>query len=162
MSKISSASTNSFDSVSSISKTEIINNSKVVLHFTIRLANGSVADSTYNMGKPAQLSIGDGSLSENFESHLLGLSAGDKKSVDLKAEDAFGAPNPDNIHHMDRSKFVGDAAVEVGTIMAFSGPDGVEIPGIISDITGDSVTVDFNHPLAGQDVTFEVEILSVE
>lgn len=52
--------------------------------------------------------------------------------------------------------------VEVGTIMAFSGPDGMEIPGIIADIAGDSVTVDFNHPLAGQDVTFEVEILSVE
>ncbi|MCV6068909.1 peptidylprolyl isomerase, partial [Escherichia coli] len=46
--------------------------------------------------------------------------------------------------------------------MAFSGPDGMEIPGIITEIAGDSVTVDFNHPLAGQDVTFEVEILSVE
>lgn len=137
-------------------------NSTVSLHFTIKLSNGSIADSTHNMNKPARLKIGDGSLSENFESHLIGLRSGDSKTVDLKSQDAFGAPNPDNIHHMDRSKFVGDAAVEVGTIMAFSGPDGMEIPGIISDITGDSVTVDFNHPLAGQDVTFEVEILSVE
>ena len=46
--------------------------------------------------------------------------------------------------------------------MAFTGPDGMEIPGIIKEVAGDSVTVDFNHPLAGQDVTFEVEILSVE
>ncbi len=46
--------------------------------------------------------------------------------------------------------------------MAFSGPDGMEIPGIITDIAGDSVTVDFNHPLAGQDVTFDVNILAVD
>jgi len=149
------------NSLSSVNAIPITRNSTVTLHFTIKLSNGSVADSTHNMGKPAQLIIGDGSLSENFESHLLNLYAGDKKIVDLKAEDAFGSPNPDNIHYMERGKFIGETAVEVGTIMAFSGPDGVEIPGIITDISGDSVTVDFNHPLAGQDVTFEVEILSV-
>ena len=114
------------------------------------------------MGKPAKFVMGDGSLSENFEQCLLGLKVGDQKTVELQAKDAFGAPNPDNIHYMDRAKFVGDAEVEIGTVMAFSGPDGVEIPGIITEIAGDSVTVDFNHPLAGQDVTFEVEILSVE
>ncbi|AIU67784.1 FKBP-type peptidyl-prolyl cis-trans isomerase [Vibrio coralliilyticus] len=142
--------------------TTIVHESAVTLHFTIKLKDGSVADSTHNMGKPAKLVIGDGSLSENFEQCLLGLEVGEQKAIELKAEDAFGAPNPDNVHHMDRARFVGDAEVEVGTIMAFSGPDGMEIPGIITEIAGDSVTVDFNHPLAGQDVTFEVEILSVE
>ena len=142
--------------------TTIVQKSAVTLHFTIKLKDGSVADSTHNMGKPAKLVIGDGSLSENFEQCLLGLEVGEQKAIELKAEDAFGAPNPDNVHHMDRARFVGDAEVEVGTIMAFSGPDGMEIPGIITEIAGDSVTVDFNHPLAGQDVTFEVEILSVE
>lgn len=137
-------------------------NSTVTLHFSIKLSDGSVADSTHNMGKPAQFVMGDGSLSPNFEQCLLGLQVGEQKSIELKAEDAFGQPNPDNIHHMDRAKFVGEAEVEVGTIMAFTGPDGMEIPGIITEIAGDSVTVDFNHPLAGQDVTFEVEILSVE
>ncbi|MFH0225434.1 FKBP-type peptidyl-prolyl cis-trans isomerase [Vibrio furnissii] len=142
--------------------TTITQDSTVTLHFTIKLKDGSVADSTHNFGKAAQLVIGDGSLSDNFEQCLLGMQAGENKSIELAAADAFGAPNPDNIHHMDRARFVGDADVEVGTIMAFSGPDGMEIPGIITDIAGDSVTVDFNHPLAGQDVIFDVEILSVE
>ena len=142
--------------------TTIVQQSAVTLHFTIKLKDGSVADSTHNMGKPAKLVIGDGSLSESFEQCLLGLGVGDQKVIDLQAKDAFGAPNPDNVHHMDRAKFVGDAEVEVGTIMAFSGAGGMEIPGVITEIAGDSVTVDFNHPLAGQDVTFEVEILSVE
>ncbi|MDN3700207.1 FKBP-type peptidyl-prolyl cis-trans isomerase [Vibrio artabrorum] len=140
----------------------IKNDSAVTLHFTIKMKDGSVADSTENMGKPAKFVMGDGSLSENFEACLLGLETGTEKSIELKAEDAFGMPNPDHIHYMDRAKFVGDAEVEVGTIMAFSGPDGIEIPGIITEIAGDSVTVDFNHPLAGQDVTFDVNILAVE
>ncbi|CAM4129329.1 FKBP-type peptidyl-prolyl cis-trans isomerase [Vibrio neonatus] len=140
----------------------ITKDSAVTMHFAIKLEDGSVADSTYQMGKPAKLVIGDGSLSDNFEACLLGLKAGDKNSVELKAVDAFGLPNPDNIHHMDRAKFVGEAQVEVGTIMAFNGPDGVEIPGIITEIAGDSVTVDFNHPLAGRDVTFDVEIVSID
>ncbi|NOJ20152.1 FKBP-type peptidyl-prolyl cis-trans isomerase [Vibrio jasicida] len=140
--------------------TTINQDSAVTLHFTIKMQDGSVADSTHNMGKPAKFIMGDGSLSENFEQCLLGLQVGEQKAIELKAADAFGMPNPDHIHHMDRTKFVGE--VEVGTIMAFSGPDGMEIPGIITEIAGDSVTVDFNHPLAGQDVTFEVEILSVE
>ncbi len=142
--------------------TAITNDSIVTLHFTIKMKDGSVADSTHNMGKPAKFVMGDGSLSENFEQCLVGLQSGENKAIELKAQDAFGMPNPDHIHHMDRTKFVGEAEVEVGTIMAFSGPDGMEIPGIITEIAGDSVTVDFNHPLAGQDVTFEVEILSVE
>lgn len=139
----------------------IAQNSAVTLHFTIKLSDGSIADSTHNMGKPAKLVMGDGSLSDNFEQHLLGLSAGEKRTVALAAQDAFGAPNPDNIHYMDRSKFT-DSEIEVGTIMAFSGAGGMEIPGIITAINGDSVTVDFNHPLAGQDLVFEVEILAVE
>ncbi|EGR1167199.1 FKBP-type peptidyl-prolyl cis-trans isomerase [Vibrio parahaemolyticus] len=142
--------------------TTITNDSVVTLHFTIKMKDGSVADSTHNMGKPAKFVMGDGSLSENFEQCLVGLQSGENKAIELKAQDAFGMPNPDHIHHMDRTKFVGEAEVEVGTIMAFNGPDGMEIPGIITEIAGDSVTVDFNHPLAGQDVTFEVEILSVE
>jgi len=136
--------------------------SVVTLHFTIKLTDDSVADSTRMSGKPAKFVMGDGSLSENFEKHLLGLKQGDERSVALKAEDAFGMPNPDNIHYMDRAKFAGETSAEVGTIMAFTGPDGMEIPGIITEIAGESVTVDFNHPLAGKDVTFEVEILSVE
>ncbi len=142
--------------------TTITENSAVTLHFTIKLKDGSVADSTHSMGKPAKFVMGDGSLSENFEKSLHGLVQGEQRNIELGAEDAFGHPNPDNIHHMDRARFIGEEKVEVGTIMAFTGKDGMEIPGIITEISGDSVTVDFNHPLAGQDVIFEVEILGVE
>ena len=135
--------------------------SQVVLHFDLTLQDGSAADSTRVHNKPAKLQIGDGNLTEGFERCLLGLKQGDKKEFTLSPEQAFGQPNPDNIHHMDRARFSADAPAEVGMIIAFAQPDGSEIPGIIRDVTGHSVTVDFNHPLAGQTVVFAVEILEV-
>ena len=80
--------------------------SEVVLHFDLKLADGSAADSTRVNNKPAKLVIGDGSLTLNFEDCLLGLQTGDKKSFTLEANDAFGMPNPDNLHHLERSKFL--------------------------------------------------------
>lgn len=136
-------------------------NSEVVLHFDLKLADGSAADSTRVNDKPAKLTIGDGNLTESFENCLLGLKTGDKKSFTLQPEDAFGQPNPDNFHHLERSKFSAEAPAEVGMILGFSQPDGSEMPGIVREVSGDSVTVDFNHPLAGQVITFDVEILSV-
>lgn len=135
--------------------------SEVVLHFDLKLADGSAADSTRVNDKPAKLVMGDGSLTLNFEDCLLGLKEGDKKSFTLEANDAFGMPNPDNLHHLERSKFNAETPAEEGMIIAFTQPDGTELPGIVREVTGDSVTVDFNHPLAGQVITFDVEILSV-
>ncbi|MCF6457106.1 FKBP-type peptidyl-prolyl cis-trans isomerase [Pseudoalteromonas sp. MMG024] len=136
-------------------------NSEVIFHFSIKLEDGSAADSTKVHNKPAKLVMGDGSLTANFEKCLLGLCQGDEKSFKLAPEDAFGMPNPDNIYYVDRSKFGTDTPAEVGAIIAFTQPDGTDLPGLIREVAGDSVTVDFNHPLAGQQVEFEVEILEV-
>ena len=144
-----------------MSELTIGNNSEVIFHFSIKLEDGSAADSTKVHNKPAKLVMGDGSLTDNFEKCLLGLSQGDEKTFKLAPEDAFGMPNPDNIYYIDRTKFGVDTPAEVGAIIAFTQPDGTELPGLIREVAGDSVTVDFNHPLAGQQVEFEVEILEV-
>ena len=79
----------------------------------------------------------------------------------MEAADAFGEPNPNNVHYMDRSRFGADLSIDEGMILAFSQPDGSEIPGIIRSVAGDSVTVDFNHPLAGKALTFEIEMVKI-
>lgn len=135
--------------------------SEVVLHFDLKLEDGSAADSTRVHNKPAKLRIGDGSLTASFEACLMGMKVGERKAFTLAPEDAFGMPNPDNIHHMDRNKFGADTPPTPGMIIAFTQPGGIEIPGIIRDVAGDSVTVDFNHPLAGQTVIFDVEIIQI-
>ena len=139
----------------------IIADSEVILHFDLKLEDGSAADSTRVSNKPAKMVMGDGSLTPNFEACLLGLKVGDKKAFTLAPEDAFGHSNPDNIYYLDRSKFGADSELSEGAIMGFAQPDGSELPGIIRAVAGDSVTVDFNHPLAGQTVIFDVEIIDV-
>ena len=139
----------------------ITHNSEVIFHFSIKLEDGSVADSTKVNNKPAKLVIGDGNLSAGFEACLLGLTAGEQREFRLPPEQAFGLPNQDNIHFVDRARFTAEAPAEVGNIILFTQPDGAELPGIVREVIGDSVTIDFNHPLAGHTVIFDVEILSV-
>lgn len=141
---------------------KIINEkSEVLMHFSIKLADGSAVDSTKVNNKPAKFVMGDGSLTPGFEECLLGLIEGTSESFTLGPEAAFGLPNPDNFHYIELSKFTADVPAEIGTIISFTQPDGSDIPGIIREIVADSVTVDFNHPLAGQTVTFEVDVLEV-
>lgn len=144
-----------------ISRLAIEHGREVVLHFTIKLTDGSVADSTKMSNKPAKFRMGDGSLTENFEACLVGLKASESRSFELPAKDAFGEPNPDNIYQVDRTKFMGDEKPEIGSIFTFPQPDGTELPGIVRGMNEQFVSIDFNHPLAGQTVIFEVDIIEV-
>ncbi|HSG53350.1 MAG TPA: FKBP-type peptidyl-prolyl cis-trans isomerase [Rheinheimera sp.] len=136
-------------------------NSTVIFHFDIKLSDGSAAESTRVHNKPAKVQMGDGSISPAFEAELTGLQAGEKKTFTLAPEDAYGMPNPDNIYYVDRSKFSSDAPAKPGMIIGFTMPDGSEMPGLVREVVGESVTIDFNHPLAGQTLTFSVEIVQV-
>ncbi|MGB1203214.1 MAG: FKBP-type peptidyl-prolyl cis-trans isomerase, partial [Alloalcanivorax venustensis] len=95
------------------------------------------------------------------ETRRIGLKAGDKRSVFIDAASGFGEYNEQNRQHFKRSTFSADD-VEVGTVMNFADAAGAELPGVIAELDDDWVTVDFNHPLAGRDLTFEVEIINVE
>lgn len=140
----------------------IVDNSTVLAHIDMTLSDGSAADSTRVNNKPTIINFGDNSVSPAFEQSMLGLKAGDKKTFTLPAVDAFGESNPDNIHYVDKSRFPHEIPAEVGSIVTFTQPGGVELPGMIRSVEGDSVTVDFNHPLAGQEITFNVEIVEVK
>lgn len=137
-------------------------NSAVLVHFTLKLADGSTAESTRNNGKPALFRLGDGSLSARLESHLVGLAVGGNAAFALEAQDAFGDISPDLIQYFSRRDFVEAGEPEIGAIMLFSGMDGNEMPGVIREISGDSITVDFNHPLAGQTIHFDIDVLEID
>ncbi|WP_241645722.1 FKBP-type peptidyl-prolyl cis-trans isomerase [Rosenbergiella metrosideri] len=135
--------------------------SRVVVELVLTLSDGSVAESTKANKKPALLTLGDQSLSPKLEAELLGLTVGSQHKFSLAAEDAFGESNPDLVQYFSRQSFMEAGEPEVGAIMLFSAIDGSEMPGIVREISGDSVTVDFNHPLAGQDITFDIEIIDI-
>ncbi|WP_312241351.1 FKBP-type peptidyl-prolyl cis-trans isomerase [Pantoea sp.] len=136
--------------------------SAVLVHFTLKLEDGSTAESTRASGKPSLFRLGDDSLSQGLEAELLGLEAGEKHSFTLAPEEAFGAVSPDLIQYFSRRDFIDAGEPEVGAIMLFSGMGGSEMPGVIREISGDSITVDFNHPLAGHRVQFEIEVLEID
>ena len=140
----------------------VTTSSEIICHITMKLSDGSAADSTKVNKKPAKIIMGDESISPAFEAQLVGMKAGDSKEFTLEAIDAFGEPLPENIHYMDISKFTEDAPAKVGNIITFTQPGGVELPGMIKDVAGSSVTIDFNHPLAGQAVTFVIDVVEVQ
>ncbi len=141
--------------------TQIHENSKVTLHFALKLEDGQVIDSTFEK-EPATLSIGDGNLPEGFEQHLLGLSIGDKRTVRVNPEAAFGQVNPSNVQTFKAEQFAQAGDLEAGMVVSFEDASGSDLPGVISDISEGKIIVDFNHPLAGKALDFEVEIVHVE
>ena len=136
-------------------------NCKVELHFALRLLDtGELVDSTFGK-KPAYLVIGDGNLPEAFETVIHGMNAGERKVETIKPKDGFGQRNPSNIQRIPRDQFDPTIELAEGLVLSFQDKAKSELPGVVSLIEDRMVTVDFNHPLAGRDLEFEVEILSV-
>ena len=140
---------------------QISKGKQVTLHFALKLNDGQVVDSTFDKEAPT-LVLGDGNLPEGFEKLLVGLETGNKKTFVIPPEDAFAQKNPNNIQQMKRSEFSTDMELEVGLMVSFADANGAELPGVIKEVQEDLVIVDFNHPLAGEELTFDVEILDVK
>lgn len=138
----------------------INHDTEVTLHFTLKLPGGDVVDST--LGKaPATFKVGDGSLLPGFESSLFGLKAGDQRTFEIEPERGFGPGSPQNIQTVPRNQF-NEMELEPGLLVIFKDAAGGEMPGVVKTIHESIVEVDFNHPLAGKIITFEVEIIEVK
>ena len=138
----------------------IYQDSEVTLHFTLKLPNGDVVDTTTNKA-PATFKVGDGSLLPGYEQSLYGLKAGDKRSFEIEPERGFGPGSEQNIQTMPRDNF-SDMELEPGLLIIFKDAAGGEMPGVVKTIHDTVVDIDFNHPLAGKTITFEVEIIAVK
>ncbi|HLS98405.1 MAG: FKBP-type peptidyl-prolyl cis-trans isomerase [Porticoccaceae bacterium] len=134
---------------------------RVTLHFSLALDDGTLVDSTFGR-EPAVFEVGDGSLLPGYEDALLGLRAGDETQFDMKPEHGFGQHNPNNIQTMARADFDPGLTLEAGLVLSFADANRAELPGVVVDFDEETVTVDFNHPLAGRDIVFRVAILAVE
>ena len=135
--------------------------SKVRMHFNITLEDGTVAETTRDDNEPIEFIMGDGTMVQGLELALYGLKAGDKQTLTIEPKLAFGYPDPNNVHSMPRDDFPTGMQLAKGVIVGFNTPAGDEVPGTIMEVGESEVKVDFNHPLAGHEITFEVEIISV-
>lgn len=133
---------------------------QVTMHFSLALENGEQVDSTFDK-QPATFKVGDGNLLPGFEQQLFGLKAGDKRTFQIAPEQGFGQHNPQNMQIMPRSQFEGMELSE-GLLVIFNDAAKAELPGVVKSFDERQVTVDFNHPLAGKSLAFDVEILEVK
>ncbi|HCK92474.1 MAG TPA: peptidylprolyl isomerase [Gammaproteobacteria bacterium] len=144
-------------------------NTEITMHFSLALATGEVIDSTIN-AKPGTFNFGDETLPETFEKLLVGLKAGDRRSYLVNGDKGFGPRRDENIQRFKAEKLrpMADEPLANGLTILFEDASGQYISGVISnlpegDVADDYlVTVDFNHPLAGRDLHFSVEIIDVK
>jgi FKBP-type peptidyl-prolyl cis-trans isomerase SlpA len=137
----------------------------LTLHYRLSGPDGADLINTFD-DKPATLSLGTGELAPAMEARLLGLSEGARESFELAAGEAFGERNPELLQRVKRALLneLGDPDehYSVGDVVQFPTPDGQgAYAGVVREVDGDVLVFDFNHPLAGRPVTFEVQLIGV-
>jgi FKBP-type peptidyl-prolyl cis-trans isomerase 2 len=128
------------------------------VHYTGRLENGQVFDSSEG-GEPLEFEVGAGQVIAGFDEGVQGMSVGDKKTIEIEVEDAYGQRTEALVQSVARAAFNLETEPQVGMNLVLQLPDGNQIPVAITEVTQDSVTLDANHPLAGQKLIFDVELV---
>ncbi|MBI2669323.1 peptidylprolyl isomerase [Candidatus Woesearchaeota archaeon] len=137
----------------------IHNGDTVTLHYTGTLADGATFDSSAGR-EPLQFTVGSGQVIEGFDKAVQGMQQGQKKTFTIPADEAYGQPRPEQIQAVPRNKFPAKPEPQVGLQLVMQS-QGQQIPARIVKVDADSITLDLNHPLAGKDLTFAIEIIEI-
>ena len=134
--------------------------SLLTLHYRISLENGQPLISTFE-STPATMQLGKGDIAPTLERCLAGVTVGELHTFLLEPENAFGAHQADLVEKVRLEDFPDGAEVEPMVIMEFTAPDGTRYPGLIREVLDTHAVIDFNHPLAGKSIRFEVEVIGI-
>jgi FKBP-type peptidyl-prolyl cis-trans isomerase SlyD len=132
----------------------------VSMHYRLTDASGEVLDSSVG-SDPLNYLHGAGNIIPGLEQALVGKVEGDSLQVQVEPADGYGELNPELIQVVDRAAFQGVETVDVGMAFEARGPDGAAQRIVVAAVEGDQVTVDANHPLAGQQLNFDVQVVGV-
>jgi peptidylprolyl isomerase len=132
----------------------------VRVHYTGTLTDQTVFDTSHGR-EPLEFTIGTGQLIPGFEEAIVGMEVGDTKTVHIPAEQAYGQHHTELVATVDRTQLPTELVLEVGQHYQFQQPDGQAVIVAVTDLSPSQVTFDANHPLAGQDLTFELELVDI-
>jgi peptidylprolyl isomerase len=135
-------------------------NDTVVLHYTGSFTDGSVFDSSVDR-EPFEFIIGQGMVIPGLENGVVGMNEGESKTLNISAEEAYGLRREDLLTVIERSQMPANIDLKIGMVLQARGPDGGATSVIVRDMDGENVTLDFNHPLAGKELIFEVNLIKV-
>jgi len=133
---------------------------QVKVHYTGTLTNGEVFDSSLQR-EPLAFTLGAGQMIKGFDDAVNGMGLNEKKTVTLVAAEAYGDRNNELMQTVPKSDLPDDMDPKVGQTLVASGPDGQQSHVVVSEVTDETITVDANHPLAGKDLIFEIELIEI-
>lgn len=133
----------------------------VKVHYHGKLTDGTTFDSSEGR-EPLEFEVGSGSVIAGFDSGVTGMSVGEKKTINIPVDDAYGQKQEDLFMEFPRDRFPEDVEPEVGMQLNMSNGAGQDFPVIIREVNDDTVILDANHPLAGEDLTFDLELVEIK
>ena len=140
--------------------TQVKSGDTVAIHYTGTLLDGSTFDSSDGR-EPLEFVVGSGQIIPGLDVALPGMEVGDKKVVKISSEDAYGPLNPEMRQAVPREGIPADIPLEVGTQLQMQTPDGQAMPVMVVEVDDATVTLDANHPLAGKDLQFDIELMKI-
>lgn len=135
-------------------------NDTVKVHYTGKLTTGQVFDSSLER-EPLEVTLGQGQLIPGFEKELVDMEVNEKKTITVPKEEAYGEIMEEMFHEIKKAELPEDIKPEIGMMLVAKNPDGTENQLRITDIKDESIVIDANHVLAGQDLTFELELVEI-
>ncbi|NVL91270.1 MAG: peptidylprolyl isomerase [Desulfobacterales bacterium] len=136
------------------------NGDTVKVHYTGKLEDGTVFDTSADRD-PLEFKIGEGSLIPSFEQAIVGMTPGESKTIQLTSDEAYGQHREEMVVVVNRSELPPDLNPEVGQQLQINQPNGQALVVAITDVSELNVTLDGNHPLAGKDLAFDIELVKV-
>jgi FKBP-type peptidyl-prolyl cis-trans isomerase 2 len=133
---------------------------KVKVHYHGKLTNGETFDSSTGR-EPLEFEIGSGSVIKGFDDGVSGMKVGEKKTVNIPVDEAYGPRSEDMLIEFPKDRFPGDMEIKEGMQLMMSNGSGQNIPVIVTEVKDDAVILDANHPLAGEDLVFEIELVEI-
>jgi peptidylprolyl isomerase len=139
---------------------QVKNGDKVKVHYHGKLRSGETFDSS--QGKdPLEFTVGGGQVIKGFDDGVKGMQVGDKRTVEIEVGDAYGEKNEDMIIEFPKAQFPPDMNPEAGMQLMMNNGEGQQFPVVIKEVKEDTVLLDANHPLAGQDLIFDIELVEI-
>jgi peptidylprolyl isomerase len=133
---------------------------QVAVHYTGKLTDGTVFDSSEGR-EPLAFELGAGMMIKGFDAAVDGMEIGDKVTAEIPAAEAYGESNPELIFDIPKTNFPPDLNPQTGQQLAMSQPNGQQVPVKVKEVKDDSVVIDANHDLAGKDLVFDIELVSI-
>ncbi len=137
------------------------NGNTVKVHYTGKLHDGTVFDSSKQRNEPLEFTLGEGNMIPGFEKAVLGMEVGQSKTADIPSTEAYGPKTDEMVIEVPKKDVPEDISPEVGQQLAIKQADGRTVPVTITEVNDESITLDGNHPLAGKDLVFEIEVVEI-